>query len=311
MAFIRKQGYLVSENGWKMCDSAELDFTPVPVIGWTVGVRKGAPNLLLKALMVRLHREVEPMITSQCGVFTGTNSMPNSNHNSGTALDYNWNKHPFHVWGTWGANRAKVDKIIADFRGTIEFGGNWTSPRDEMHFELHYGEGHAGTEALADELRNGLWGIFGPGSTPEPGPELPGGDDYLDLGDTGPKVLDLQRGLNRVFPKYPTTPVAEDGDFGPLTEAAVKEFQERAGLDVDGIVGPLTRAALKKYGLDLDNPPEGPAVKTDRQLLEQIAADTTEIRKQLSPEGDPAWANKGTSVRDKVYAIADKLDGPA
>lgn len=304
MAFIQKQGYWISENGWRMCDTAELDFSAVPVIGWKVGVRKGAPNLLLKALMVRLHREVEPLITSQCGVFTGTNSMPNSNHNSGTALDYNWNKHPFHAWGTWGANRGKVDKIITDFRGTIEFGGNWTSPRDEMHFELHYGEGHAGTEALANELRDGLWGIFGPGTDPTPGPELPGGDDYLDLGDSGQAVLDLQRGLNRVFPKYPTTPVAEDGDFGPLTEAAVKEFQERAGLDVDGIVGPLTRAEFKKYGLDLDNPPEGPSVKTDRQLLEQIAADTNEIRAQLG-EGDPSWKSKGMTLRDKVWTLSE------
>jgi hypothetical protein len=305
MAFITKQGYRFSENGWRMCDTAELDFGAVPVIGWKVGVRKGAPNLLLKALMVRLHREVEPMDTRQCGVYTATNSMGNSNHNSGTALDYNWNKHPFHAWGTWGANRAKVDKIVTDFRGTIEFGGNWTAPRDEMHFELHYGEGHQGTEQLASELRNGLWGIFAPGSQPTPGPQLPSGDDYLDLGDSGQKVLDLQRGLNRVFPKYRTTPVAEDGDFGPLTQAAVKEFQERAGLDVDGIVGPATRAALKKYGLDLDNPPKGPAVKTDRQLLEQIATDTSEIRAQLG-EGHPDWKSKGMTLRDKLWSLSDQ-----
>lgn len=304
MAFIRKQGYLVSENGWRMCDTAELDFSAVPVIGWKVGVRKGAPNLLLKALMVRLHREVEPIDTRQCGVFTGTNSMPNSNHNSGTALDYNWLKHPFHAWGTWGANRAKVDKIITDFRGTIEFGGNWTSPRDEMHFELHYGEGHAGTEALARDLAGGLWGIFGAGTAPTPGPELPGSDSYLQLGDSGQEVLDLQRGLNLVFPKYRTTPVAEDGDFGPLTEAAVKEFQDRADLDVDGVVGPLTRAALKKYGLDLDNPPKGSTVQTDRQLLEQIANDTKEIRAQLG-EGDPSWPSKGMTLRDKVWSLGE------
>ena len=35
-----------------------------------------------------------------------------------------------------------------------------------------------------------------------------------------------------------------DGNFGPVTETAVKEFQQGAGLAVDGVVGPLTWAAL-------------------------------------------------------------------
>ena len=35
-------------------------------------------------------------------------------------------------------------------------------------------------------------------------------------------------------------PVAVDGDFGPLTEAAVKAFQQSKNLTDDGIVGPLT-----------------------------------------------------------------------
>jgi peptidoglycan hydrolase-like protein with peptidoglycan-binding domain len=35
-------------------------------------------------------------------------------------------------------------------------------------------------------------------------------------------------------------PIAVDGDFGPLTEQAVREFQLGQGIEVDGIVGPIT-----------------------------------------------------------------------
>jgi peptidoglycan hydrolase-like protein with peptidoglycan-binding domain len=39
-------------------------------------------------------------------------------------------------------------------------------------------------------------------------------------------------------------PVTVDGDFGPMTESAVRAFQQEKKLTVDGIVGPMTWAAL-------------------------------------------------------------------
>lgn len=249
MAFIQKQGYWKSENGWRMCDAAELDYTAVPGTNFKLGVRKGSPNIILKSLIWRLNR-IEPMITTQIGCYTDTNSMKNSNHNSATAIDYNWNKHPYQQWGTWGNLRSFVDKVVADFRGVVEFGGDWTSPRDEMHFELHFAEGHKGTEDLANELRAGLWGIWAPGGSPsDPPANIP--DGYLQIGSSGGQVLALQRGMNKVFKNYKAMPLDEDGIFGPATASAVSEFQSRSLIGVDGIVGPETKAKLATYGIVL------------------------------------------------------------
>jgi N-acetyl-anhydromuramyl-L-alanine amidase AmpD len=59
-------------------------------------------------------------------------------------------------------------------------------------------------------------------------------------GDSGWRVKRAQRRLD--FHGF--DPGGIDGDFGPLTEEAVRAFQQDRDLDVDGVVGPLTWKAL-------------------------------------------------------------------
>ena len=70
----------------------------------------------------------------------------------------------------------------------------------------------------------------------------------LRIGSHGPAVVDLQR-------KLASYGIAADGDFGPLTEGAVRAFQAWAGLDVDGEVGPETLGALGLAGAAPDSAP--------------------------------------------------------
>ncbi len=42
-------------------------------------------------------------------------------------------------------------------------------------------------------------------------------------------------------------PGRHDGKMGPNTRSAIREFQKKAGIDVDGSVGPQTRQALSKH----------------------------------------------------------------
>jgi peptidoglycan hydrolase-like protein with peptidoglycan-binding domain len=67
-------------------------------------------------------------------------------------------------------------------------------------------------------------------------PEQPDNYPMLRRGDKGEAVKELQRLLGGL---------TVDGDFGALTETAVKEYQRKHGLAVDGIVGTETWAHLR------------------------------------------------------------------
>ena len=67
-------------------------------------------------------------------------------------------------------------------------------------------------------------------------------------GSKGSGTREIQRGLNKLG-----YGLSIDGEFGPLTDEAVRKFQQESRLKVDGIVGPMTWTAL----LDAVNQTEG------------------------------------------------------
>lgn len=69
----------------------------------------------------------------------------------------------------------------------------------------------------------------------------------LRRGNTGDDVRFLQQRLNfvRTTPGLTIIPtLVTDGIFGPITESAVRQFQDLLNLVTDGIVGPRTWTAL-------------------------------------------------------------------
>src|SRR5436190_3346675 len=100
-------------------------------------------------------------------------------------------------------------------------------------------------------------------------------------GDQGSLVVDVQVCL------LSTADV--DGDFGPLTEQAVCDYQEQEHISVDGVVGPTTWTRLE---LEYDLPPYPPALlpPLDPATVKQI----TDLA-MASPVADYNWRDRGES----------------
>ena len=89
---------------------------------------------------------------------------------------------------------------------------------------------------------------------------------YLSRGSFGELVAAVQTLL--ILEGYPCGPDGADGDFGPNTEAAVREFQDQLGLTPDGIVGPSTGAAIFGGGIVEDTNTYGLGAQIAQKIRE-------------------------------------------
>ena len=93
--------------------------------------------------------------------------------------------------------------------------------------------------------------------------------------------------------------VIVDGNFGPITEEAVKEFQKQKGLTPDGIVGPATLALLIPARL-----------KKSRRTINEIIIHCTATPegRECSVEEIRRW-HKARGFTDIGYHYVIHLDG--
>lgn len=92
----------------------------------------------------------------------------------------------------------------------------------------------------------------------------------VSYGSTGSTVSALQEKLNANG-----YDLAVDGEFGPATEKAVKDYQKKKGLQVDGIAGTETWGSL------LSGPAASDEPTTGKQVLSGVSDETSDRLAQL------------------------------
>lgn len=133
-------GNSFSENGWPMVNSEECTWVTVPGTSVSLQIQNGQPLAILRAFAADFNAYVEPLRDPDSACWTPTNSVPTSNHLSGTACDFNWNDHPFQVSyaGFSSKETATVRELLDFYEQTVFWGQDWQSPKDAMHFQVGY-----------------------------------------------------------------------------------------------------------------------------------------------------------------------------
>ncbi len=118
----------------------------------------------------------------------------------------------------------------------------------------------------------------------------------LRSGMNGEAVAEVQTLLrNQGFPIAYGANGAGRGRFGPQTEAAVRNFQQRAGLTPDGVVGPQTLSRLRGGGNGTGGPSPARPSSNARMLGRNSRGDQV--------------AELQTLLRNKGYSISYGADG--
>ncbi len=119
--------------------------------------------------------------------------------------------------------------------------------------------------------------------------------ETISEGATGPVV----RWLQYLLVRRTLSDSQIDGVFGPVTKAAVEQFQQGAHLTVDGIVGPATWGALG------GGRPEPPTLSegSHGSVVEKLQKALNEGRGDFAPSTNPVLALDGDYGPETATAV--------
>lgn len=130
-----------SENGWQPARIGHDATQWVTIPGTTVSLEfmRDEPCAILRAFAADYNAYVEPLRDPDSCAYTPTNPVATSNHLNGTAMDLNWNSHPFRVKGTFkGEQLRTIQELKTFYEGCVFWAGDWREPIDEMHWQMGY-----------------------------------------------------------------------------------------------------------------------------------------------------------------------------
>jgi hypothetical protein len=135
---------LTSYNGWPASpDPSAIGIVDLVVhgAGFPGGVKRGDVHTVLGYVAAQVHERVEALHAGWCW---GYNYRQNRNadnlscHASGTAIDINAPEHPNGKAGTFSAAQVRtIHAILAEVDHVVRWGGDYTTTKDEMHFEIN------------------------------------------------------------------------------------------------------------------------------------------------------------------------------
>ncbi|MUG94165.1 cell wall-binding protein [Scytonema sp. UIC 10036] len=140
--------------------------------------------------------------------------------------------------------------------------------------------------------------------------------NLLQRGDEGEDVKILQERLRVAGFYYGNS----TGIYGPITEDAVKRFQEAYKLTVDGVVGPATQRRLPPVGVGYGEAPTRRGISQDKLRLGDTGEAVRVLQEQLikagylqgEPNGyfGPYTADAVKRFQTKNYLAASGIAGP-